>query len=916
MKNRSYKRYKEDTNVFATWLSYTARENGYEPHIPIILSTDPQAAGTSKGRLKGKDRIKARNQSQQHVLGTRDILDQAKSIAGHKKGGKTNLQHQYFISILEQAFCILEPCFETATVKSSVQVSNDPQPPANQFEVLELEDIDDDMTNITVSDVVPNKTKESEKCTAQDTYEIEVDNDTEMAFMIYCFFEDLHRIQDLLKETWKQYTTGSINLLAASVTTDTAFALVQKTEEDIISQFPKYFLDDTSYGKFASIVLGRDASLAPRGERQREYDEFVYGPVYRIFVKFFMVLRRKPTFPPRIPSAGAIYTWSPESQPTSNNWQERDEHLSQILIELFLRVKCYDVSELVENKRADDTLSRGLQDMIDARNSFRGSPNNPAIGYSNRNIKVWVTFGATILLDIWEILGRKLPSAYTELRYRAAVAKEKLGSDSQKTMIKIWSKNAWNAVIQRRRIECAIERSHLVILKSTWLDLVPENKILYQEPSAAEYVKEVAEDMQQHIDHDETTGLIVGPKHVVRIDENDDTGLASLDGPTNEEETEKEQGNCMEMFLSAAYERGTRYKAALGRWIVPSIQATAKEMESRKLRVQMIRPSLDPAFYNNNNPIYCGLESLNIALQMDIFASQQFNICHAILQVAHLDNAARMLGVLQAHWSGLDRVISLHMQQFFAGEFPDKPRAMKTRFATRQGCSATQFASGRRVNSSCNPSQKKNIAVMKISEVSQALWDRWSDGDQVQRFMVRMKELGPKVPGICHDNQLELLKQIRDTVNEWVPIVDIDTLTLTKQCLVLLERIREALAEQPGFCQETLLSHVPNRFRNDVELNNQILVSEILQRNITDHAVPSPIIQIVGATLTSFYENLTDAAPVEPLPIPTLDIVAKLPELPILLEEFNVSSNEREIWNRNPEYRPDVLALYLRKWSS
>lgn len=67
----SYRRYKEDTNVFMTWLSQTAKACGYKPVAKLqntTASATPAAAAAANkndapkksGRLKGKERKLAR----------------------------------------------------------------------------------------------------------------------------------------------------------------------------------------------------------------------------------------------------------------------------------------------------------------------------------------------------------------------------------------------------------------------------------------------------------------------------------------------------------------------------------------------------------------------------------------------------------------------------------------------------------------------------------------------------------------------------------------------------------------------------------------------------------------------------------------------------------------------------------------
>lgn len=50
---------------------------------------------------------------------------------------------------------------------------------------------------------------------------------------MYCFFEDLHKIQDFLGETWTSYKNQEIGLTAASFTTTAAIDIVRREGEKL-----------------------------------------------------------------------------------------------------------------------------------------------------------------------------------------------------------------------------------------------------------------------------------------------------------------------------------------------------------------------------------------------------------------------------------------------------------------------------------------------------------------------------------------------------------------------------------------------------------------------------------------------------------------------------------------------------------
>lgn len=61
----------------------------------------------------------------------------------------------------------------------------------------------------------------------------------ELASVVFCFFEDLHRVHDVLNETRESYKVGTRDLVVASIITNLAFNVVRWAEEEIISLDPE-----------------------------------------------------------------------------------------------------------------------------------------------------------------------------------------------------------------------------------------------------------------------------------------------------------------------------------------------------------------------------------------------------------------------------------------------------------------------------------------------------------------------------------------------------------------------------------------------------------------------------------------------------------------------------------------------------
>ena len=107
----------------------------------------------------------------------------------------------------------------------------------NGFSALAIEDTDEAL-DLAATEVATSNLGEAKKSQAEDRsveiYELEGQSGIDDAFTIFCFFEDLHRLQDFLKETWDRRKVGTCDLTIASVTTNLAFNLVRRAEEELI----------------------------------------------------------------------------------------------------------------------------------------------------------------------------------------------------------------------------------------------------------------------------------------------------------------------------------------------------------------------------------------------------------------------------------------------------------------------------------------------------------------------------------------------------------------------------------------------------------------------------------------------------------------------------------------------------------
>lgn len=90
----------------------------------------------------------------------------------------------------------------------------------NAFKSLQFEDISDDEIEL-VADVTPADGSKQET----HLYELKLNDQSQVEFVIFSFFEDLHRLRNELKQVWMRFRQGEVQLIHATLVTAAAAAL-------------------------------------------------------------------------------------------------------------------------------------------------------------------------------------------------------------------------------------------------------------------------------------------------------------------------------------------------------------------------------------------------------------------------------------------------------------------------------------------------------------------------------------------------------------------------------------------------------------------------------------------------------------------------------------------------------------------
>ena len=284
-----------------------------------------------------------------HTIRTQDLLRQAEIVSQNRKikvpdaiihvvkravnarkrcaewfvqtgidNGRSNAGHEHFIEILEKAMTILQSESSTSDTKKSrdptAGTQSVPSKPttkplqdlsglSNRFSNLEVEDTEDivetesNIQTVSPANISQKTAPKSAQTKAIDVFQLEHDDAYDRNFGIFCFFEDLHRIQDFLNDTWKKYKAGELDLITASLVTNAALDIVRREEEEVMkSAFPRE--TGLDYLQLSICIFFADSLTSPRGISSKAalsednelritpFDNFIYLPTARTLMKW------------------------------------------------------------------------------------------------------------------------------------------------------------------------------------------------------------------------------------------------------------------------------------------------------------------------------------------------------------------------------------------------------------------------------------------------------------------------------------------------------------------------------------------------------------------------------------------------------------------------------------------------------
>ncbi|KAI0161794.1 hypothetical protein GGR52DRAFT_576093 [Hypoxylon sp. FL1284] len=239
-----YGKYKENTDIFTTWLDDTAKASGWKPF----------AQRTS--RLKGEARKAAKKETSesQYAITTNELLDQIVHVAKAeppanamppsihralvtaiqirqrqadliRDAGDETGSHRYFISVLEYGLEKLPKGVDTEDVDQNGVSKIENMFMCNPFDGLEIDHIEEDEEEEKISIA-----QEEMITTLPGSPSIDMDTIPNLAPTVFSFFEELQELREYVTGLWRQVFDGSMHITQATVLTLSCFEEVRRAE--------------------------------------------------------------------------------------------------------------------------------------------------------------------------------------------------------------------------------------------------------------------------------------------------------------------------------------------------------------------------------------------------------------------------------------------------------------------------------------------------------------------------------------------------------------------------------------------------------------------------------------------------------------------------------------------------------------
>ena len=456
----SYKQYKTDSDSVATWLANAAHQCGYSKDLLTYQAASqqkaPKLSGTAKSiarqagqskpsssRLEASE-LKTTPQGPKYLIAIKDFIPLAEWIVSSKKvrvevpasfvsvldraitvrkrhhhwwyekndNGKTGKEatqsHGYFIGVLEKVREILRPRMPTVLLKDPLVQPVEGSPAwkesttghvLNLFENLKIEEPSNTFLNSgsISSGQKPIKTPHVQFGVDR------VPDLEEVYFAIHCLFNDFDNIRRYLQQVWTCYKQGIFDLIAASITTNTALDFVKGLQEDFVDTFPGH----TDFEKHINVLYatlcfanGQDPGFKERSDDDMNFAvyenaEATLFPAYLLLSSFTNVLEPN-NLPTYKPDHWGVYDASSDRASKSSRDKYQEDKI--VLLEILPDFCVFALGNASVRIPAEDEMTRGVCEMV-----------------RQKAVPIWLAFAAQVFLDVHHVLREQITSGFEDL---------------------------------------------------------------------------------------------------------------------------------------------------------------------------------------------------------------------------------------------------------------------------------------------------------------------------------------------------------------------------------------------------------------------------------------------------------------------------------------------------------------------
>ncbi|MCJ1376607.1 hypothetical protein MMC20_007850 [Loxospora ochrophaea] len=321
---------------------------------------------------------------------------------------QANKSHGYFIGILEKVREVLQPRMPTELLKDFLTQPVEQAPTSKEspdghlVNLFENLDIEESSAPFLHSESAPRNQKAIDAPQAQYGVNKPRESDLEeVYFAVHCLFNDFDNIRRYLQQVWKGYKQGVFDLVAASITTNTAIDFARHLQEDFIETFPKH----TNFEEHINILYVQ-LCLANRQDhdfKERPDDEMNFT-VYEdaepmLFPTYLLLSSFKDIIEPGIlpvskPGHSGVYDASSDRESRSSRDKFREDKV--VLLEILPDFCVFALQP--GSIPAEDEMMRGVREMV-----------------KQNVVPIWLVFAAQIFLDIHHILRKQVDNGFDDL---------------------------------------------------------------------------------------------------------------------------------------------------------------------------------------------------------------------------------------------------------------------------------------------------------------------------------------------------------------------------------------------------------------------------------------------------------------------------------------------------------------------